>query len=735
MKQSQKTKQKKKTLFQKLITPRGTPRKTKRFMLNKLVIVYGLISLALFALAVYLVFLIRGTNSEYSVEVLSRHGYTSSAIQARRGDIVDRNGTKIATSEPYYILVLDPKVILYSDKYVDKTIQTLAEYFELDETELRTAIEENAESSYLRYGGKTLLTYDQVSAFEKYQELWNAGKYKYETSQGESVSMTKEEKETKIKGVWFEIEYQRNYPFADLGSKVIGFTTNDGADGLWGLENYYNSELTGENGRVLGYLDEDYDLEQMVYPATDGNTIVSTIDITAQKIIQENIAGFMEQVGGKQVGVVLMNPKNGEILAMATNTEYDLNNPTDLSGYYTEEELAAMSEEERLDALNQMWRNMCISDSYEPGSTAKLITASAGLEEGVLSVDDTYYCDGGEVKGGWQIHCAHVHDTETFIQAVANSCNDALMKMVDTMGAEMLSKYLHIFNFAQSTGIDLGGEATCEGLLYSADQLHESELATYSFGQGYNVTMIQQAAAIASIVNGGYYYQPHLVKEIRNSDGVAVETKKPVLVRQTISQQTSDTMREAMKQVVESGTGTSARIAGYNMGGKTGAAQKIPRSSGKFIVSFISCIDIDNPDLMLYVIIDEPNVEDQSSSGIAQIFAREIWTDLIPYYNIFPDESLLKEGEAVGTTNDSPYVSDSFEIPGYIIVSDPDATGYDPDLHQPEEGNPEAEIPEEVNPEENPEDNPAENPEAEQPPAGEGQPVDQGQGEGEQAPE
>ena len=637
--------------------------------MNKLVILFLMISLALFALAIYLVFLIQGTHNDYSVEVLSRHGYTSSTIQARRGDIVDRNGTYVATSEPYYILVLDPKVILYQKgyNYTDKTVEALVTYFGLDEATLRQTLEDNADSSYVRYGGKTLLTYEQVSAFEEFQTVWNKGSWKNDTGE----EMTKEDKLMKIKGVVFETEYQRKYPFSEVGSTVIGFTTTDGAEGLWGLESYYNDELTGTNGRSVGYLDEDYNLEKNVYPATDGNTIVSTIDMGAQTILQENIKAYMNQVGADNVGVILMNPQNGEILGMATDKEYNLNEPKDLSAYYTEEELAAMSDEEKSDAQKQIWRNWCISDSYEPGSTAKALTIATGLEENEISMDDTYYCDGYEMKGGWRINC-HVregHGLLTLSEALAESCNDSLMQIVDKIGAADFARYQRVFNLGQKTGIDLPGESSCEGLLYEESQLNVSELATNSFGQGYNVTMIQQAAAIASLINGGNYYQPHVVKEIRNAGGAVVETKNPILVRQTISSETSAEMRQMMVDVVENGTGNLARIAGYRIGGKTGAGQKLPRSSGNYVISFISFLGEDNPELLLYVVIDVPKVDDQSSSAQAQYLAKEIWSDLLPYYNEYPSDEYLKDGEEADVSTDNPFAEDSYE--NGIIVEDP----------------------------------------------------------------
>ena len=661
-----------------LAKPRHRQQKIRRYMSGKLMIVYLTILLVFALLGVYLFFLIRGTHSDYSVEVLSRHGYTSQVIQARRGSIVDRNGIEVARSEPFYILILDPKVINYSENYTETTINAVADMFGLDRAQVAREVAENADASYLRFGGKTLLTYDQVSAFEEYQQLWNDKKYTRKAADGTEIGMTDEEKKTKIKGVWFEIEYQRTYPYEDLASKVIGFASTDGSEGIWGLERYYDEQLLGTPGRSLSYLDEDYDLERTVFPATSGNTVVSTIDIPTQRILQENVDSYMKEVGADHVGVILMNPRTFEVLGMATDSEFDLNNPTDLSAWYTDEQLAAMTEDELTEARSTVWRNYCISDSYEPGSTGKVVTLAAGLAEKSIELGHTYECDGHEYRGGWKIQCSHTegHGLLTTEQAIYESCNDVLMQMATQIGKEDMLRYERMMNFGQLTGIDLPGEASCEGLQFTEDTMGEAELATASFGQGYNVTMIQMAAAYCSLINGGYYYQPRTVREIRNASGEVVQRMDPVLVRRTVSEEVSAEIREIMHGTVERGTGNVARIAGYYWGGKTGAAEKLPRGSENYTISYISFVG-ENPELLLYVVLDVPKIENQSQSITSVFFSREIWSDLLAYYNIFPDEAYLNDGEVVGATTDNPYVSDAFPLGEPVIVINPDAE-YEP---------------------------------------------------------
>jgi len=325
---------------------------------------------------------------------------------------------------------------------------------------------------------------------------------------------------------------------------------------------------------------------------------------------------------------------------MASDVFYDLNNPRDLSAFYTEEEIAAMSDAETLAALNKMWRNYCISDTYEPGSTFKPFTVLAALQENIVAEDAEFVCDGKEVVGGWTIKCHenHGHGKITLQKTVALSCNDAMMAIVNNMGATLFSKYQTLFNFGKYTGIDLTGEESCANLIYTADKMDVSTLATNSFGQNMNVTMIQMISGFSSIVNGGYYYQPHVVKQIVNASGGVSESVGTTLVKRTATENESQYIKEACYLCVESGSGRSARITGYKIGGKTGTAQKLPREDEKFIVSFMGFVSDknDNPQVICYVVIDDPVMETISSSAASKLW-KAIMEEVLPYMNIFPE--------------------------------------------------------------------------------------------------
>ena len=325
---------------------------------------------------------------------------------------------------------------------------------------------------------------------------------------------------------------------------------------------------------------------------------------------------------------------------MADYPDYDLNDPKDLSAYYTEEEIDAMSEEEQLDALNAIWENFCITHTYEPGSTVKPLTVATGLETGTLTGNETYYCDGVEHVGGHDIHCVvrTGHGELTVEQAIMESCNDALMQMSFAIQKENLLNYQQIFGFGQKTNIDLPGEARTDSLLYTLETMDDSSLATNSFGQNFNVTMVQLASAFSSLINGGEYYQPHMVRKITDENGNLIEDIEGTVLKQTVSESTCDIVKEYLYKTVSEGTGNAAKVAGYSMGGKTGTAQKIPRSDGKYLVSFIGYVPQEDPQMVIYVVIDEPNVEDQAHSSFAQNVAREILEEILPYMNIYPDE-------------------------------------------------------------------------------------------------
>ena len=392
-------------------------------------------------------------------------------------------------------------------------------------------------------------------------------------------------------------------------------------------------------------------MEKTIKNAVNGNTLVTTIDATIQSVAEKKIAEFNEayansyrqgEGGATHIGVLIMNPNNGDVLAMAQYPNYDLSNPWDLSAYYPEEEIAAMDEDAKLDALNKLWQNFCVTYTYEPGSTAKPFTVAAGLETGTISRNDTFYCDGYEQLSGFTVKCVAYnkggHGMQTLEQTLMNSCNDALMQMSYRIGAANFSKYQQIFGFGQRTGIDLPGEARTDSLIYTYDNTSQLSLATNSFGQNFNTTMIQLGSAFCSVINGGKLYQPRLVSKITDENGNVIQDMEPTLLRETISKTTSDTLKQYMYSTVTAGTGNTAKVDGYSMGGKTGTGQKIPRDGINYLVSFIGFAPVDDPQLMIYCIVDEPNSPDQPHSSFAQNIVREILEEILPYMNIYPDE-------------------------------------------------------------------------------------------------
>lgn len=596
-------------------------KKFPKFMQKKLVILYLGIILAFVFLIGRITYINASDGEEYTKIVLDQQQYDSRVIPYKRGDIVDRNGTKIATSERVYNVILDVKTMLSDEDYVEPTKQVLKDCFGIEEEEVDALIEESPDSRYsvLKKG----IDYNTAKEFEAIDE--------------------DDENYPDVKGIWLESDYVRTYPYNTLASDVIGFTV-DGNVGNGGIEGYYNTILNGTDGREYGYLDGGTSVEQTVKEPINGKTVVSTIDVQVQSIVEKYIKQFNDErknnatagEGSKNTAVMIMNPQNGEILAEASYPNYDLNNPRDLSSYYTQEQLDAMSDEEQLDALNSLWKNFCVSDTYEPGSTIKPFTVAAALETGALNGDETFYCEGSLHIGGYDIHCINRegHGTQTLKEAVENSCNVALMQIGEKIGAEDFIKYQHIFGFGELAGIDLPGEAATEGLLYTVDNMDETSLATNAFGQNFNVTMTQMLAGFCSLINGGEYYEPHIVKQIQDENGNVVENEEPFLVKRTISEETSTLVKDYMRGVVQNGSGKLADLEGYEVGGKTGTAEKLPRSEGKNLVSFIGYAPQENPEIAIYVVIDEPNEYDQAQSSLAVQMASDIMKEIFPYLGI-----------------------------------------------------------------------------------------------------
>ena len=631
--------------------------KFNKKMQKKLVVLFVIIALLLLGLIVRLMYIEHTSGKKYEKKVLSQQKYDSTVIPYQRGNITDCKGTILATSVDVYNVILDCKVLNSDSADIDPTIDALITCFpQLNETDLRNLITDKPKSQYNVLAKK--LSYEEIQAFEDMQAA------EKETSDKKSSDA---EKKGKINGVWFEKEYQREYPYGSLASAVVGFTTS-GNLGMNGVENYYNSVLNGTNGREYGYLNSDSNFEKTVIDAQNGNDVTLTIDANIQKIVEDKIAAFEEEyrdaaregAGSKHVGVIVMNPQNAEVLAMANYPNYDSSNPRDLSAYYTQEEIDAMDDDAELDALNQLWSNFCITYTYEPGSTVKPFTVACGLDTGTLDPNRTFICDGYETISGHDIHCVNTngHGLETVEDALKNSCNDALMQMSYDIGPENFSKYQQIFGFGTKTNIDLPGEARTDSLIYTEDQLSTINLATNSFGQNFNVTMIQVASAFCSIINGGNYYQPHVVKKITDENGNVIQEDNGTLLKKTVSSSTSELLKQYIYATVSDGTGKYAKVPGYSMGGKTGTAQKLPRGQGNYLVSFIGFAPVDNPQLLVYVVVDEPNAEEEFHSTFAQEIAKGIFEETLPYLNIYPDEDIVvteetdpAEAPADGTTD------------------------------------------------------------------------------------
>ena len=615
----------------------------------KLLAVFAFVLCVLVYLLTRITMITAQSGNSYARQVLSQQSYDSQTIPYRRGEILDRNGIILAKSDRVYSLILDCREVNSDADNINPTIDALVEVFELDAIRLRDIItnEKTAQSQYQVL--KRKVSEEERSVWLEYKNEIPDENLS-EEAQNEFLSQRRH-----ITGVWFEEHYTRSYPYGRLASNVIGFS-NDEDTGVVGIENYYNNLLNGTNGRIFGYLNQDSEYQKTTIDPEHGKTLVSTIDMNIQEILQSHIDAFEETYGTEEsrgkgaanIGVVVMDPNSGEILGMATNSAFDLNNPQDMGKLYTGAEIKAMSDEDYVDALNTMWRNFCVSDSFEPGSVVKPVTVASALECGATSDGAGFYCDGGEFITDTQINCDNIygHGQETLEYAIVNSCNDALMQIGMKTGIKRFCAYQRLFGFGSPTGIDLPNETA--GVLYNENTMHEVELATCTFGQGFTVSMIQEIAAFSTVINGGYYYQPHIIKQIRNASGQVEKTVEPLVLKEPISSRNSALLRRYLTTAVQKGTGRRSQVPGYLTGGKTGTAEKIDmttgrRASGKYLVSFIGACPMDDPQVVIYVVVDEPNVYNQADSTYPQTLFREIATEVFPYLGLYPTEEVTEE--------------------------------------------------------------------------------------------
>lgn len=580
--------------------------------------------------------IINADGDKYSKTVLDNQSYTTTNLASKRGEITDCNGTVLAYSEKVYNLIFDPKVILSdSDRYKEPTLNALTECFsELTRDQLEKVLFEKPNSSYEKLLKE--LPYSKIEAFVKKQEDTKNNPY--------------------IRGVWFEEGYIRKYPYSTLACHVLGFSSIVNGGEL-GIELQYNDELSGTDGVSYGYVDESLSVERVTKNPIDGYNIVTTLDYTVQNIIEKRIKEWNDEFGSKTTAVMVVDPNTGGILGMASSPSFDLNNPRNLTGIVDAETLKSYNDQQFMDKMYDVWKNYCVSQVFEPGSTMKTLTVATGLDEGLITPEDTFDCGGHEYVGGFTIHChnRNGHGTLTLEGGLIQSCNPSMMQIARKLGVPLMSKYQVRYGFGKKTGIDLPGEEN--GLVISPDVMSETDLATNSFGQNISVTMVQMAAAYSAAVNGGYYYKPHIVKQVETSSGDIVKQNDAELVKQVISEETSEVLRGFLKNAVDIALARGTKVEDYSSAGKTGTAQKLPREDERYVISFIGHAPAENPKFVLYVLIDEPDREKcpiGSSTPVIKL-SQIIMSDLLPYMNVFRDSDTGTPFDEISDDSDEVY--------------------------------------------------------------------------------
>ena len=569
--------------------------KNKTYNKKKILVVFLCATIMIFGLIGRLIYLMV-FDAEYYQELAEDLHEREREIKAARGEIVDRNGVVLATNRT----VCTISVIHSQIEDPETVIRVLSDELKMDEADVRERVE-------------------KVSSMEKI-------KTNVEKDTGDKI------REYDLAGVKVDEDYKRYYPYDDLASKVLGFTGGDN-QGIIGLEVKYEEYLKGTNGTILTVTDaRGIELEGVAEDRIEpvaGETLKISLDYNIQEYCEQAALKVLEEKQADSVSVLLMNPQNGEIYAMVNVPEFNLNEPFELN---TGEE-ASLSDEELQDALNQMWRNGCINDTYEPGSTFKIITSAACLEEGVVSLDDTFVCPGYRIVEDRKIRCHKVggHGTETFVEGIQNSCNPVFMDIGLRLGSERFYDYFEQFGLLQLTGVDLPGEAGT--IMHKKEDIGTVELATMTFGQSFQITPIQLATTVSSIVNGGNRVTPHLGMAVLDGEGNVIEEFEYKTEKGIVSEETSETMQMLLESVVSEGSGKNAYIDGYSIGGKTATSQTLPRSANKYIASFLGFAPADDPRILGMVVIHNPQGVYYGGTIAAPVL-RTIYDNVLPYLGI-----------------------------------------------------------------------------------------------------
>ena len=566
--------------------------------------IYNKKKLVIYFFAIFIIFILLGIRIGYVMIFRSRH-YAGLAqelhererqIKAARGKLVDRNGVVIASNET----VCTVSVIYNQIKEPEKVIQVLSDTLGMSQDDIRKKVEkisvrEKIKSNISKEKGDLIRSYD-------------------------------------LDGVKVDEDYKRYYPYGTLVSKVLGFTGSDN-QGIIGLEVEYEDYLKGTDGEILTQTDaRGIELDQVVEgrkEAIAGQNLLLSLDVNIQQYAQQAAEKVMEEKSAGYVSIIVMNPQNGEIYAMVNNPEFDLNHPYELNS----ETDAARGTEEYQNLLNKMWRNQCINDTYEPGSTFKIVTATAGLEEGVVSLDSTFSCPGYRMVEDRRIKCHKTtgHGSETFVQATMNSCNPVFIDVGLRIGPERFYYYLQKLGLMEKTGVDLPGEAGT--IIHKLENVGQVEMATMSFGQSFQITPLQLLRAVSAVINGGMLITPHFAVGTCDDEGNLLEAFEYPTVEQTVSSQTSENMKYILTQVVSEGGGKNGQVEGYNVGGKTATSEKLPRGNGKYISSYIGFAPADDPQVIAICLINEP-VGIYYGGTIAAPVISSLYEDVLPYLEI-----------------------------------------------------------------------------------------------------
>ena len=571
---------------------------------QKLLFVYGMVVLFMIGLAGRLLYLMVNRADYYGEKAKEVH-QRQRTVKAARGIIYDRNGVAIASNKPVSTI----SVIHNQVQNPEKVIHVLSELLELPEEKVRKRVE-------------------KVSSIEKIKS--NVDK-----------DISDQIRDMELAGVMVDEDYKRYYPYSEFASKVIGFTGADN-QGIIGMEVAYDKYLQGQDGSILTMttargLEIDGKAEERIEPIA-GTNLYTSLDVNIQSFAQQAAGKVMKAKKAKSVRIVMMNPQNGEIYAMVNGPEFDLNDPYTLNTTSSEN----MSDKKKQEALNGMWRNACVSDTYEPGSTFKVIVAASALEAGVVKLEDTFHCPGFKVVEDRRIRCHKTtgHGSETFVQGVQNSCNPVFMEVGARLGVDNMFHYLQQLGIMSKTGIDVPGEAST--IMHRKENVGAVELATMSFGQSFQLTPVRLLSSISMILNGGTRITPHLGVELESSDGTAVKKLTYPAQENIISSQTSETMRMILESVVSEGSGKKAYVEGYQVGAKTGTSEKLPRHSNKYIASCMGFAPADHPVVAALVLIDEPQGIYYGGTIAAPVIS-ELLDNALPYLGVERGETVTAE--------------------------------------------------------------------------------------------